>query len=167
MSHREHQEKAGQEALVVHVVVASTTRDLAQDKSGLLIADRLTSAGHVVGSREVVDDDVELIRTAVRAHVDRGAAAVIVTGGTGVSARDVTPEALGPLLRVRLDGFGELFRWLSFQEIGAAAMLSRAFAGVAGRTVVYALPGSSNACALAMDRLVLPEIRHLVHIART
>ena len=108
-------------------------------------------------------DEAEDIRAAVRQGIeDPEIDAVIACGGTGVAPRDVTPEAVGPLLEKRLDGFGELFRALSFAEIGAAAMLSRALAGVAGGTAVYVMPGSEAAAKLGVERLVLPELAHLV-----
>jgi molybdopterin adenylyltransferase len=165
MSVHEHRRQAPAAPIEVHVLVASTTRDLSQDRSGLLIAERLTAAGHQVGSRQVVDDDQAVIRSAVVALADRRVPVIILTGGTGLAGRDVTPEAVEPLLTRRIEGFGELFRFLSFQEVGAAAMLSRAFAGMIGQTVIFALPGSSAACGLAMDRLILPELGHLVHLA--
>lgn len=166
MSVHEHNQQAGHGPVHAHIRVASTTRDLAQDRSGLLIAERLTAAGHLVGSREVVDDDELQIRAAIAGLAAQDAQVVLVTGGTGLAPRDVTPEALAPLFTRRIDGFGELFRSLSYAEIGAAAMLSRACAGVVGRTLVFAMPGSTKACALAMDKLVLPELRHLVHLIR-
>jgi molybdenum cofactor biosynthesis protein B len=149
--------------LACAVLTVSDSRTLETDGSGRAIQERLEAAGHRVVERAIVTDDPERIRTAVlgaaaRADVD----AVIVNGGTGVSPRDSTPEAIEPLLYRRLDGFGEQFRALSVPEIGAAAMLSRAVAGSVDRTAVFALPGSSAAVALAMDRLVLPELPHLV-----
>jgi molybdenum cofactor biosynthesis protein B len=112
--------------------------------------------------RRIARDEVAALTHAIRAGIAAGADAVLVTGGTGLSARDVTPEALAALGARALPGFGELFRALSFQEIGPAAMLSRATAGVVGRTVVFALPGSPGACRLALSRLIVPELPHLV-----
>lgn len=145
----------------VHVVVASSTRTPGDDASGALVGDRLTAAGHGVGSTQIVDDDAQLLREAVKRLAGRGVAAVVITGGTGVSPRDVTPEAVEPLFSRRLPGFGELFRQLSFAEIGADAMLSRATAGVVGATAVFAIPGSPAACRLAVDRLIGPTLGHL------
>ena len=115
----------------------------------------------------IVEDDPAEVRSRVLRHA-RGADVdcVLVNGGTGIAARDTTYEAVVSLLERRLDGFGELFRSLSYSEIGAAAMLSRAIAGVCGSTVVFSMPGSTAACALAMDRLVLPELGHVVGLLR-
>jgi molybdenum cofactor biosynthesis protein B len=145
------------------VLTVSDTRALDDDSSGKAIAEKLEGAGHVVVERRIVRDEPDAIRAAVlhgiaRPEVD----AVIATGGTGVSPRDSTPDVVEPLLEKVLHGFGELFRALSFQEIGAAAMLSRAVAGSAGRTAVFVTPGSSGAVRLALDRLILPELAHLV-----
>jgi molybdopterin adenylyltransferase len=167
MSRDQHREQAGEAPVEAHIIVVSSSRTASTDRSGKLIADLLIGAGHVVGSRVVVDDDVVAIRDAVGALASTDAAVVILTGGTGITGRDVTPEALEPLLSPRLDGFGEAFRWLSFQEIGAAAILSRACAGLVGRTIVFAVPGSSKACQLAVERLITPDLNHLVHLART
>ena len=153
------------EPVTVHVIVVSTTRTTATDVSGARIAALFTAAGHVVGSRSVVDDDVDAIRTALTAL--GGAQVVVLTGGTGVAPRDVTPEAVEPLYTRRLDGFGELFRLLSFQDVGSAAWLSRASAGLVGSTAVFVLPGSTAACELAVTRLILPELGHLVRLLRT
>lgn len=153
--------------LACAVLTVSDSRTLETDGSGRAIQERLEAAGHRVVERAIVTDDPERIRTAVlgaaaRADVD----AVIVNGGTGVSPRDSTPEAIEPLLYRRLDGFGEQFRALSVPEIGAAAMLSRATAGVAKGCVVIAMPGSPDAVRLAMDKLVVPELAHMVKVAR-
>jgi molybdenum cofactor biosynthesis protein B len=146
----------------VHVIVASSTRGPGEDGSGVVLAERLQAAGHAVGSREVVDDDAPRIRELVKRLAGRGVAAVVITGGTGLSPRDVTPEAVEPLFSRRIEGFGELFRSLSFAEIGADALMSRATAGVVGRTAVFAVPGSPAACRLAVDRLIAPALSHLV-----
>jgi molybdenum cofactor biosynthesis protein B len=151
------------ESVACLVLTVSDSRTLDDDSSGHAIAKALEGAGHRVAERAIVADDAGAIRAAVlraiaRADVD----AAIVTGGTGVSPRDVTPDVVAPLLDKRLDGFGELFRALSFEEIGPAAILSRALAGTAGRTAVFVTPGSSGAVRLAMDRLILPELAHLV-----
>lgn len=167
MSHTEHRDSAGTHAIDVHVLVVSSSRTEATDTSGPTIAERLAAAGHTAASRRIVDDDVEAIRAAVRALAASDVPAVILTGGTGITGRDVTPEAVSPLFTLRLDGFGEQFRALSWAEIGAAAMLSRATAGLVGRTVVFAIPGSRAACRLAVDALIGPELAHLVHHART
>ena len=162
MSLPEHHSAASADPARVAVITVSSTRTLDDDPSGDLIAARLEEAGHIVADRRHVDDDLAAIRKIAHELELGGAQVAIFAGGTGVSARDVTPEALQPLFSKELTGFGELFRWLSFAEIGAAAMLSRATAGMIRGTMFFALPGSTNACALAMDKLVLPELGHLV-----
>jgi molybdenum cofactor biosynthesis protein B len=145
------------------VLTVSDTRTPDDDTSGKAIAERLEAAGHIVVERRVVRDEPDAIRAAVLHGIALPAVdAVIATGGTGVSPRDSTPEVVEPLLEKVLHGFGELFRALSFAEIGPAAMLSRALAGTAGRTAVFVTPGSSGAVRLALDRLILPELPHLV-----
>lgn len=150
------------------VLVVSDTRTLETDRGGALIESLLQKAGHEVLSRQVVRDEIESIKGAVeQAASGIGEPEVIlVTGGSGIGPRDLTPEALRPLLTKELPGFGEVFRVLSFEEIGAATMLSRAFAGVMGRTLLFVLPGSTNAVRLAMEKLIVPEIGHLVREVR-
>jgi molybdopterin adenylyltransferase len=148
------------------VVTVSDTRTLETDTSGRTIADRLLRNGHVVVSRDLVRDEPAELRALVQRLLETpGVDAILTTGGTGISARDGTYEVIDGLLEKRLDGFGELFRVLSYQEIGAAAMLSRACAGLARRRVIIAMPGSQSAVQLAMDTLVLPELGHLVREA--
>jgi molybdenum cofactor biosynthesis protein B len=145
------------------VVTVSDSRTRETDDSGKLIAEKLGGAGHVVAEHCVVPDVSDALRDALLRAIARPDVDVaLVTGGTGVSARDGTPELVEPLLERKLEGFGELFRMLSFQEIGPAAMLSRALAGSAGRTAVFVMPGSQAAVRLAMERLILPELAHLV-----
>ena len=145
------------------VLTVSDSRTLETDSAGKAIQQALEGAGHRVEERRIVPDEPEAIRAAVlRAIARPDVDAVIVTGGTGVSPRDSTPEVVEPLLEKQITGFGELFRTLSFQEIGAAAMLSRALAGTANRTALFVTPGSSGAVRLAMERLILPELGHLV-----
>jgi molybdopterin adenylyltransferase len=145
------------------VITVSDTRTIENDGSGQRAADLLTAAGHEVREREIVHDDRGVIAALVRAGVaNREIDAVILTGGTGIAPRDVTHEAVEELLEKRLDGFGELFRMLSFQEIGAAAMLSRALGGIIGQTAVFALPGSTKAVELGIERLVAPQLGHIV-----
>ncbi|MCP4004765.1 MAG: MogA/MoaB family molybdenum cofactor biosynthesis protein [bacterium] len=145
------------------VLTVSDTRTRETDASGKLIEEKLLEAGHRVAEREIVRDEADAIRSAVLHFARRSEIeAVIVTGGTGVSARDVTPDTLMPLFDKQLSGFGELFRALSFEEIGAAAVLSRAVAGTIGGSVVYVTPGSSGAVKTAMDQLILPELAHIV-----
>jgi molybdopterin adenylyltransferase len=148
------------------VVTVSDTRTEATDTGGRAIADLLTGAGHDVLARTIVKDEPDRVREIVRRHIAGGEIqAVITTGGTGITSRDSTFEAITSLLDKRLDGFGELFRMLSFQDIGAAAMMSRATAGLSHGCIIIALPGSEAAVRLAMERLVLPELGHLVQQA--
>jgi molybdopterin adenylyltransferase len=143
------------------VLTISDTRSAADDASGDAIVEMLTGAGHAVTGRSIVRDDPAAVR-AVAAEQASAVQAIITTGGTGITSRDSTYEAIAGLLDKRLDGFGELFRMLSYEEIGSAAILSRACAGTIGRTAVFALPGSEHAVRLAMTRLILPEIGHVV-----
>jgi molybdenum cofactor biosynthesis protein B len=161
MAHQEHKERAPK-ALAFGVLTVSDTRDEASDETGGAIRRLLEAAGHAVAAYAVVRDEPAQIRGAVKAWLQDGPVqAVVVNGGSGVSPRDVTPEAVRPLLDKELPGFGELFRALSYQEIGAATYLSRAFAGVAKGKAVFCLPGSTAAAVLAVERLILPEAGHL------
>lgn len=158
--HRHHRDAPSQ--VPTAVITVSDTRTRETDAGGALVAELLAGAGHPVASREIVRDEPEAIAGALRAALARDEVrAVILTGGTGVAPRDVTPDAVAPLLERTLPGFGELFRALSFEEIGSAAMLSRALAGLAAGRVVFVLPGSRAAVRLALTRLVLPELGHL------
>jgi molybdopterin adenylyltransferase len=143
------------------VLTISDTRHEGNDTSGDAIVALLTTGGHAVAARRIVRDDPDLVRDAVHA-LGGSADVVITTGGTGISGRDNTYDAIQSLLTKRIDGFGELFRALSYQEIGAAAMLSRAVAGAVGTTAVFTLPGSEHAVRLAMTKLILPELGHVV-----
>jgi len=148
------------------IVTVSDTRTLENDSSGQTIADLLTAAGHIVTGRALVRDDPELVHSVIGRHLaDRGVQVLITSGGTGITSRDSTYEAVSALLEKRLDGFGELFRMLSYQEIGPAAMLTRACAGLVARRIVIALPGSPAAVRLAMEKLIIPELGHLVQQA--
>ena len=158
---------SGPQRIPSAVLTVSDTRTLETDTGGALLVERLEAAGHPVVARHLVSDDVEAIRAAARRALEReDVAALLVTGGTGVAARDVTPEAIGPLLEREVPGFGELFRMLSYEEIGSAALLSRALAGLVRGRVVFVLPGSRGALRLALDKLILPELPHLVGEAR-
>jgi len=164
--HHPHR-RAGPERVAVWVVTVSDTRTLETDAGGGLVAELLVGAGHTVAGREIVHDEAAAIAGAVRAALARAdVEAVVLTGGTGVAPRDVTPDAVEPLLERVVPGFGELFRALSYQQIGSAAILSRALAGLAAGRVVFALPGSRAAVQLAMSQLVLPELGHLLGEAR-
>ena len=156
-----HREK-GPSEVPTAVVTVSDTRSLDTDSGGDLVERYLSEAGHPVTRREIVPDEGEAIRRAVlSALAESPTRAVIATGGTGVAPRDVTPEAVAPLLDREIPGFGELFRMLSYEEIGSAALLSRATAGIRAGQVVFVLPGSRGAIRLAMEKLILPELAHL------
>jgi molybdenum cofactor biosynthesis protein B len=145
------------------VLTISDTKTPESDTSGALIRERLTAAGHrVVGASIVRDEPVEVQRIVREASADAAVQVIIMTGGTGITSRDSTYEAVDAMLDKRLPGFGELFRMLSWEEVGAAAMLSRAQMGIHARRIVVSLPGSPNACRLALDKLLLPELGHLV-----
>jgi len=149
------------------VITVSDTRTAETDTSGALIRERLERWGHQVIAYAIVPDEAAQIGQLLNEFLERpDCDAVLLNGGTGIARRDVTYEAVAARLEKRLDGFGELFRWLSYREIGTAAMLSRAIAGVARGKVVIAMPGSTGAVRLAMDELVLPELAHLVFEAR-
>jgi len=145
----------------VFVLTISDTRTDATDTSGAAIVEALTAAGHVVTGKKILRDDPAPVAEAVRGATV-SSDAIITTGGTGITTRDSTFEAISRLLEKRLDGFGELFRMLSYQEIGAAAMLSRACAGTIRKTIVFSLPGSEKAVRLAMTKLIVPELGHVV-----
>jgi molybdenum cofactor biosynthesis protein B len=153
---------ASPSAVPCFVLTVSDTRTLDTDKSGAAIVELLSLAGHTVTDRRIVKDDTQAVTDAVRARLSGPARAIITTGGTGIAGRDTTYEAVSALFEKTLDGFGELFRSLSFQEIGSAAMLSRACAGIAKGRVIFVLPGSEAAVRLAMQRLVIPELGHIV-----
>jgi molybdenum cofactor biosynthesis protein B len=146
-------------SLRVAVLTVSDTRDEATDKSGALLVDRLRGAGHELAARTIVRDDIYAIRAIVSAWIaDPKVEVVITTGGTGLTGRDGTPEAIAPLLDKQIDGFGELFRMISYEEIGASSLQSRCLAGVANATYIFCLPGSSGACATGWDKLIAPQL---------
>ena len=157
-----HHRRAAPRRVPTAVLTVSDTRSLETDTGGAAVAALLEEAEHPVVAREVVPDEPGAIAAAVHAALSRDdVRALILTGGTGVAPRDVTPDAVEPLLDRLVPGFGELFRALSYQEIGSAALLSRALAGIASGRPVFVLPGSRGAVRLAMERLVLPELGHL------
>ena len=165
MSHTEHKQLS---PAIAHcyILTISDTRTIATDSSGRTICDLLWAEGHQVTGRRIVRDEPDQVREAIAAQLDNQDVQVIITtGGTGITSRDTTYEAISALLDKKLDGFGELFRMLSYQEIGSAAMLSRAVGGLAKGKVVLALPGSEGAVRLAMTKLILPELGHLVREA--
>lgn len=146
------------------VLTISDTRTKEDDRSGHIIREHLNWRGHTLAAYEIVPDDAGAITSTLQRWIaDESIQAIITNGGTGIAGRDVTYGAISGLLEKRLDGFGEIFRMLSFPEIGAAAMLSRATAGVANNTAIFATPGSSNAVRLAMEKLIGPELGHVVH----
>jgi molybdenum cofactor biosynthesis protein B len=148
----------------IAVLTVSDTRSLADDKSGATLADRIAEAGHRLAAREIVTDDVEKIRGVVRGWVaDPSVDAVITTGGTGFTGRDVTPEALEPLFDKRMDGFSAVFHSISFDKIGVSTIQSRATAGLIGTTFVFVLPGSPGACKDAWDGILKAQFdyRHM------
>ena len=159
--HAQHR-AAAPVSVAAAVVTCSDSRTVETDQTGASLRAALEGAGHAVVLHRVVRDDVAEIRTALEAALAAGARAVVVNGGTGVSPRDVAVEALRPLFDKELPGFGELFRALSFEQVGPAAWLSRATAGTCRGAVVFALPGSPRAVGLAMARLILPELGHVV-----
>jgi molybdenum cofactor biosynthesis protein B len=144
--------------LNIAVLTVSDTRSLADDKSGATLAERLTEAGHLLAAREIIVDDVDAIRVIIKRWIaDEGVDAIITTGGTGFTGRDVTPEAVEPLFEKRMDGFSIAFHMLSHGKIGASTIQSRATAGVAGATFIFCLPGSPGACKDAWDEILVHQ----------
>ena len=164
MSESVHQHRdAAPESVGVAVLTISDTRTPETDTGGDVVEETMRGAGHEVVAREIVRDEAASIRTTLvdllaRPDVD----AVVTTGGTGISGRDTTYEVVERMVEKRLDGFGELFRMLSYEEIGATAILSRALAGAVGTKLVASLPGSRNAVRLGMEKLLVPEVAHIV-----
>jgi molybdenum cofactor biosynthesis protein B len=145
--------------LRIAVLTVSDTRTLETDKSGGFIADAVQSAGHIVAVRTIVPDELSLLQSTFSALIaDDSVDVVLATGGTGITRRDVTPEALAPLVTKWIPGFGELFRYLSYADIGAATIQSRAEAALCGGTLVFALPGSTGAVKLALEKIILPQL---------
>ncbi|HEY5617921.1 MAG TPA: molybdenum cofactor synthesis domain-containing protein [Vicinamibacterales bacterium] len=162
MSHVVHKAQAPA-SVACYVLTVSDSRTPDSDTGGRAIRDLLEGAGHVVTGHAIVKDEPAQVMTVVREQLgDSRTQVIITTGGTGITSRDGTFEAIDALLEKRLDGFGELFRMLSFQEIGASAMMSRATAGTASRKAIFMLPGSPAAVRLALTRLILPELGHVV-----
>jgi molybdenum cofactor biosynthesis protein B len=145
----------------IAVLTVSDTRTEADDTSGQFIVDRMTHAGHRIAARAIVKDSELVIRAQLARWIaDPGIDVVIATGGTGVTPRDVTPEALAPLVTKAIPGFGELFRQLSFAEIGAATIQSRADAALCGQTYVFLLPGSTGGVRLGVEKILVPQLDH-------
>jgi molybdopterin adenylyltransferase len=147
------------EPLSIAVLTVSDTRSLAEDRSGDTLVDRLTKAGHTLGARAVVTDDIPEIRAKVEAWIKDAAIDVIITtGGTGFTGRDVTPEAIEPLFEKRMDGFSAIFHRISYDKIGTSTIQSRAIGGVAGATYIFVLPGSPGACKDAWDGILAAQL---------
>jgi molybdenum cofactor biosynthesis protein B len=145
--------------LTAAVLTVSDTRTPDTDTSGDLICERMITAGHRLSERQIVKDDLGAVREAVQSWLRQDEIdVVLVTGGTGITPRDITPEALEPLVTKPIVGFGELFRHLSYEDISAATIQSRAFAGLCGRTLLFALPGSTGAVRLAMDLIIISQL---------
>ncbi|MDD2389883.1 MAG: molybdenum cofactor biosynthesis protein MoaB [Desulfobacterales bacterium] len=161
MSTQEHKKKAPEKVRVA-VVTVSTTRTLAEDKSGQWISRTAEKEGHEVVFHQVIPDDAAVIEATVKEVIQSlRPAAVLLTGGTGITPKDVTIEAVRPLFEKELTAFGALFAQLSYEEIDSAALMSRATAGVIDATAVFCMPGSINACKLACKSLIFPELGHL------
>jgi len=186
MSTEEHREKARGKTATCAVLTISDTRTTETDKGGRTIVEALTAAGHEVKAYAIVKDEPAQIENQLRAWLGRACDApkvvgtgsglpvasipgprehfdvICTTGGTGIASRDTTIEVVERLLTKKLDGFGELFRMLSYDQVGAAAMLSRAIGGLSGETLLFTMPGSVNAVSLAMTKLIVPELPHLI-----
>jgi molybdenum cofactor biosynthesis protein B len=168
MSTKKHKAAAPQK-LKIGIITVSSTRTLQEDQSGRWIGKQAKKEGHEVIFHWVIPDDAETIsRTVVDAVRDHNPAVILLSGGTGISSKDVTIEAVRPLFEKELTAFGPLFTQLSFEEIDSAALLSRATAGVYANTILFCMPGSLNACKLACKALIFPELGHLVgHLQET
>ena len=162
MAYDEHKQHAQKQASCL-IITISDTRTEATDASGKLMTELLEQNGHRVARKAIVPDEPEMIAALLREGIaSDNVQAILCNGGTGISARDRSYEAVEAVLDKRLDGFGELFRLLSYQEIGSAAMMSRAVGGIAGNTAIFSVPGSKAAVELAMTRLILPELGHIL-----
>jgi molybdenum cofactor biosynthesis protein B len=149
------------------VITVSDTRTLDTDRGGKMLEESLVAAGHTVVRREIVPDDQKQIRSLIEELADATVLdAILITGGTGIAARDQTFETVSSMLTKTLPGYGELFRMLSYEDIGPAAMLSRTIGGVIGQVVLLTMPGSPAAVRLALDKLILPELAHVCYEAR-
>jgi molybdenum cofactor biosynthesis protein B len=165
-THMEHKAQ-GPQSVRCAVITVSDSRTLETDTGGKAVIDHLTAAGHTVVQREIIPDDPARMRPLLEALRERDdLEAILMTGGTGVTSRDQTYETVTSLLTKPLPGYGEVFRMLSFQDIGPAAILSRATGGLLGRKVLLTMPGSPAAVRLAMEKIIVPELPHLVREAR-
>jgi molybdopterin adenylyltransferase len=162
MGAEEHREKAGEQPIGVGIVTVSDTRTPATDRNHHYLSERLEGLGHFVTAYEIIPDEPDAVEKALQTMTEHPEARIVIfNGGTGISPRDTTYDVISRKLEKVLPGFGELFRMLSWDEVGAAAMLSRATAGVYNNTVVFSTPGSTNAVKTAVEKLILPELNHL------
>lgn len=160
--HKHHHRTVAPASVPTIIVTVSDTRTVETDTGGALVEEMLVAANQQVLGRRIVPDEPEAIRNALAEGLStEGARAIIFTGGTGVAPRDITPDTIEPELERGIPGFGELFRMLSYEDIGSAALLSRAVAGLREGKVVFAIPGSRGAVKLALDKLIVPELGHL------
>jgi len=167
MSYQLHRDSARQITARCVVITLSDSRAAAEDLSGKQIAQLLEAEGHVVADRHNIPDEPEQLRAILEKTLERGDVDVIITnGGTGIGRRDTTIPVIQQILEIPLPGFGELFRMLSWEQVGSGAMLSRACGGVVAGKLLFALPGSPKAVELGMTRLIIPELRHLLHELR-
>ncbi|MDQ2072500.1 MogA/MoaB family molybdenum cofactor biosynthesis protein [Haloarcula sp. H-GB4] len=172
--HEEHKHDSGHndhhahdaEGVDIGVLTVSTSRTLDDDPAGDIIAAACEDAGHEIAERRLVADEVDAIEDAVAALLDEGVDVVLTTGGTGLTPDDVTVDAIEPLFDRPIPGFGELFRWLSYEEVGPMAMASRATAGIVDDRLVFCLPGSENAARTGAEKLVAPAVGHLLGLVR-
>ena len=163
MTSHEHHKQSGPRSLNCAVITISDTRTEDNDDGGKFIADSLIAAGHQIKKKLIIKDESDGIRKLIKELIGSGDHDLIITtGGTGIASRDNTIQTLKPLLEKTMEGFGELFRSLSYDEIGSRAMLSSATAGVGGSTLLFCLPGSVNAVKLGMEKLILPDLGHLI-----
>lgn len=164
MGYRDHEARAAAETPAIRcgVITISDTRTPDTDTSGAAARDMLSAAGHTILGYRIVKDDPGQIVAAVRELSALGCQVILTNGGTGIASRDSTFEAIDAMIEKRLPGFGEIFRMLSYQEIGAASMLSRATAGTIGDSLIFCMPGSTGAVRLAMQQLIIPQLAHLV-----
>lgn len=165
-THQQHKAE-GPQSVRCAVITVSDTRTLETDTGGKAVVDYLAAAGHVVVERQIIPDEPERMRPLLESYRDRDDLdAVLMTGGTGITSRDKTYETVSSLLSTPLPGYGEVFRVLSFHDVGPAAILSRAVGGLLGRKVLLTMPGSPAAVRLAMEKIIAPELSHFVREAR-
>lgn len=164
MSYREHKE-ASPQSVTYAVLTISDSRTEAEDQSGQLLKEKLRQNSHRLVAYAILKNEAEVIKQKIKELLEQDVQVIITSGGTGVSHRDITIETISPLLEKKLDGFGELFRFLTYQELGTASIMSRAVAGVVRGKVIICLPGSLGAITLASEKIILPEIGHMVREA--